>query len=86
MARGVSASQQSQLKKKKGLVKVIANWKLSRCQDSKLRIWGGGGERVWGGWDVFELVFACRKYRSWVDMLSEVFHGNKNLEIKRSAR
>lgn len=32
-------------KKKKILVKVNANWKLTGCQDSKLRIgvWGGGG-------------------------------------------
>lgn len=55
----------------KNLVKVIANWKLTRCQDSKLSI---GGVRK----NVFELVFACRKYRFWVDILSEVFHGNEN--------
>lgn len=57
----------------KNLVKVIANWKLTRCQDSKLRIWRGGVRKY-----VFELVFACRKYRFWVDILSEVFHGNEN--------
>lgn len=55
----------------KNLVKVIANWKLTRCQDSKFSI---GGVRK----NVFELVFACRKYRFWVDILSEVFHGNEN--------
>ena len=58
--------------KKKNLVKVTANWKLTRCQDSKLRIVGGVRKNV------FELVFACRKYRFWVDILSEVFHGNEN--------
>lgn len=59
----------------KNLVKVIANWKLTRCQDSKFSI--GGGERGKKK-NVFELVFACRKYRFWVDILSEVFHGIEN--------
>lgn len=53
-------------------VKNLFNWKLTGCQDSKLKI--GGREKK----NVFELVFACRKYRFWGDILSEVFHGNEN--------
>lgn len=28
--------------------------------------------------NVFELVFACGKYCFWVDILSEVLHGDEN--------
>lgn len=44
---------------------------------------GGGGAQ---GKNAFELVFACRRYCSWVNILSEVFHGGENQETQSAAK